>query len=170
MNINTQLIKKHKDDRGCFFEVPNITSDNIYQSSISISNKDVLRGLHYQNSPKMGKQINIVQGSIIECILDIRVNSESFGKHMLIHCNSDVNNCIYIPPGFAHGFLSLEDNTIIMYHQTAKYNKLGEGSIDPFDPSLQIEWGISKSDCIMSEKDRNCQSLLQYKNSNISWS
>lgn len=170
MKFSVNNFDKHEDSRGIFYEIPNIMNHQIFQSSISISKKDVLRGLHYQHSPEMGKQINILSGAILECIVDIRPQSDSFGKHKKMFCDPKRNSSIYIPPGFAHGFLTLENNTTIMYHQTAKYNKLGEGTISPFDTTLQINWGIEKGQCIMSERDMKSESFLQYKEKEIMWS
>ena len=169
MVLRKNNFTKYDDERGCFYEVPNITGTDIAQSSISISKKNVLRGLHFQYSPQMGKQINVLNGSILDCIVDLRLDSANYGTHEMILCSSKDNNSIYVPPGFAHGFLSLEDNTTVMYFQTSLYNKEGEGAICPFDEHLNIDWGIDRIDCIVSEKDKSAQSFVSFSNQNFNW-
>lgn len=169
-NLDINKFVKHTDHRGSFYEIPNFTKSQIYQSSISISNKNTIRGLHYQHKPEMGKQINILKGSILECIVDIRIGSDSFGKHIKIFCTPDDNSSVFIPPGFAHGFLSLEDDTKILYYQTAKHNTEGEGTINLFDEQLGIPWPIAMQDCLISERDLKAESIQSYKDRNIEWS
>lgn len=168
--INSYDILRHSDHRGSFFEVPNRTEAEIAQYSVSISNKGVLRGLHYQYQPPMGKQINIIKGSILDCVVDLRLSSPTYGKHKLILCTPEKNSSIYVPPGFAHGFLSLEDDTTILYLQTSLYNKKGEGGICPFDDHLKIDWGITREECVLSEKDSEAESFLEFTAKNFNWS
>lgn len=164
------VLKKYFDERGCFYEIPYLCESSA-QSSVSISKKNVLRGLHYQYNPPMGKQITVLKGSILDCIVDLRTNSSTYGVHKTILCDSNdgATNSFYVPPGFAHGFLSLEDDTTILYFQTALYNKEGEGAIDPFDSHLNIDWGIERENCILSEKDSNSESFLDFSKKNLNW-
>ena len=163
-------LKKYFDNRGCFYEVPYLC-EKPAQVSISVSKKNVLRGLHYQYEPAMGKQINVIKGSILDCIVDLRSESSTYGMHKLMTCSDKkgATNSVYVPPGFAHGFLSLEDDTTILYFQTQLYNKDGEGAINPFDDHLNIDWGISKKDCTLSEKDLNSEGFLDFTKKNFMW-
>lgn len=164
------LLKKRiiADKRGYFFEAYNRDTkkslvDVLFkQSSVSVSKKNVLRGMHYQFEQPMGKMINVIQGHIIEKILDVRKDSNTFGKIVTYEMNSSSDYSIYIPPGFAHGFLSLSDNTIVMYKQTAYYNPLGEGCINPLMSKLDFNWPIEKHKIIISEKDLNSPSFENY--------
>jgi len=162
-------IKKFVDHRGSFHEIPNITETSIAQYSISVSKKNVLRGLHYQYMPSMGKQINVIKGEILDCIVDIRIDSPLFGTHEIIHCTPDKNNSIYVKPGFAHGFLSLADDTTVLYLQTELYNPESDCAINPFSKHLNIDWGIPMSECIVSEKDCNAESFLDFSTKNLNW-
>jgi dTDP-4-dehydrorhamnose 3,5-epimerase len=167
--IATNNFEKFNDDRGCFYEIPNISNEEILQYSVSVSKKNVLRGLHYQYSPPMGKQINIIKGSILDCIVDLRRNSEFYGMHKMVYCSETDNNSLYIPPGFAHGFLSLEEDTTILYFQTSVYNKQGESGINPLDKTLNINWGLNKEDFIISEKDTKAKSFTEFTDTDFNW-
>jgi len=150
----------YKDERGYFFESYNIEEfekegiDVIFkQDNESRSQKGVLRGLHFQNPPfEQGKLIRVIKGSVLDVVVDIRRNSATYGK-WASNALSEENKLIYwIPPGFAHGFLALEDDTIFTYKCTDVYNRESEASIRWNDPDLGIEWGIK--DPAMSEKDK----------------
>lgn len=151
----------YEDDRGYFFESYNIEElekagiDVIFkQDNESRSRKGVLRGLHFQNPPfEQGKLVHVSKGSVLDVVVDIRKNSPTYGKWTSITLSEDNKMIYWIPPGFAHGFLALEDNTVFTYKCTDVYNKESEGSIRWNDPDLGIDWGIK--DPIMSEKDKN---------------
>ena len=163
----TKDIEKHIDDRGFFCELPIV--EGVKQYSISKSKCGVLRGLHYQYHEPMGKQIVVLSGRIIECIVDLRRETPTFGNKYIFECDRDNNSCFYVPVGYAHGFLSVEDNTELLYFQTARYNPRGEGSINPFDETLNINWGIQKEHCLLSERDSNAESFLSFSNKKIEW-
>lgn len=149
----------YEDERGHFFESYNknifsrqgITFDFV-QDNQSFSQKGVLRGMHFQNPPfEQGKLIRVISGSVFDVAIDIRKDSATYGKWSSVVL-SDVNKLMYwIPPGFAHGFLTLEDNTILTYKCTAVYNKASEGAIIWNDPELCINWGINNP--LVSAKD-----------------
>lgn len=155
------------DDRGSFFETYNEIDFKINdinfdfkQDNQSISNKYVLRGLHFQNPPyEQGKLLRVVKGSVIDIAVDIRKNSPFYGKYFSIELSHLNNLILWIPPGFAHGFLTLEDNTIFLYKCTQVYNKNSEESILWNDPDINIKWNIDNP--IISEKDKNA---LRFKN------
>jgi len=121
--------KVFKDDRGLFIKTYNqgIFKDlgldvDIKERYYSISNKNVIRGMHYQTPPEDHiKLVTVISGRILDVVLDIRQNSLTFGKYYSIEINGSEGKTIYIPQGFAHGFLALEDNTTVEYNQTTCY-------------------------------------------------
>ena len=139
----------HSDERGCFFEsfIENYFNEIVggiitfVQENQSYSNKNVLRGMHYQISPmQQGKLVRVVAGSVYDVALDIRKNSPSYGKwvsEILSGCNKKQ---LWIPAGFAHGFLSLEDNTQVIYKTTNYYSKEHEEVIRYDDSAFNISW------------------------------
>jgi dTDP-4-dehydrorhamnose 3,5-epimerase len=148
-----------EDERGHFYESykKELFENNgipfeFIQDNQSLSQKDVLRGLHFQNPPfAQGKLIRVIRGSALDVAVDIRKNSPTYGKYSSIVL-SEVNKLMYwVPSGFAHGFLTLEDNTILQYKCTALYNKESEGSLLWNDPNLKINWGINHP--LLSDKD-----------------
>ena len=157
------------DNRGYFFEsfnkdkfdaeVPNIS---FVQDNQSMSNKGVLRGFHFQIPPfEQGKLVRVIQGSVLDVAVDIRKGSPTYGQHKSILLSGENNLQFWIPPGFAHGFLTLEDNTIFSYKCTGPYSKESEGSILWNDKDLNIDWNISSP--IVSEKDQIAETFKQFK-------
>ncbi|MBE0642339.1 MAG: dTDP-4-dehydrorhamnose 3,5-epimerase [Bacteroidales bacterium] len=147
------------DDRGHFFEPFNAAvfaehglPTHFVQDNQSRSKAGVLRGLHLQLPPfAQGKLVRVVRGSALDVAVDLRTKSPSYGK-WISAVLSDVNHTmLWIPEGFAHGFLSLEDDTVFSYKCTAFYNKASEASIRWDDNALGIEWGIEKP--FLSDKD-----------------
>jgi dTDP-4-dehydrorhamnose 3,5-epimerase len=149
-----------EDERGHFFESyrkelfeKNDIPYEFIQDNQSLSNKNVLRGLHYQKPPfQQGKLIRVVKGSVLDVALDIRKKSSTYGKYNSIILSEKNKLMYWIPPGFAHGFLTLEDNTILQYKCTAPYNKESEGSLLWNDPVLNIEWTLKSP--VLSDKDK----------------
>ncbi len=154
--------KIYKDNRGLFTEVYKISSlleNNLnikfVQENLSISKRNVLRGLHFQIPPKAhGKLIRCSKGKIFDVAVDIRKNSKTFGKYFSKILMPDEFEMIYIPEGFAHGFLSLEDNSEIVYNMTGEYSKEHERGIIWNDKYINIDWPLSSTP-ILSEKDKN---------------
>ncbi|MAY84838.1 MAG: dTDP-4-dehydrorhamnose 3,5-epimerase [Flavobacteriales bacterium] len=152
--------KVFKDDRGFFFESYNrekmkeIGFDETFvQDNLSKSQKGVLRGMHFQKPPyAQGKLIQVIKGAVLDVVVDIRKNSETYGQHFSIEIDDKDKNQLYVPEGFAHGFLTLEDNTIFSYKCTNNYNKEAEGALMWNDPDLNISWPIENP--IISEKDQ----------------
>ena len=149
----------YKDDRGCFFEVykqsefkANGIEEDFCQDNHSISKKNVLRGMHYQTGPNaQGKLVTVVRGEILDVAVDMRKESPTYLKWISVVLSADNKKLFYIPAGFAHGFLSLTDDTDVVYKCTREYDKSVEGGIRFDDPTLAIDWGIK--DPILSEKD-----------------
>lgn len=148
------------DERGYFFESYNKErfakaglDMNFVQDNESKSSKGVLRGLHFQKPPfAQGKLVRAIKGSVMDVAVDIRKNSPTYGKWVSHILSEDNKEMFWIPEGFAHGFLTLEDETIFSYKCTNFYNKESEGGIIWNDPDINIEWNIRNP--ILSEKDK----------------
>jgi len=154
--------KVFEDDRGYFYESFNKErllevgiELEFVQDNQSLSSKGVLRGLHFQNPPyEQGKLIRVITGSVLDVAVDIRKDSPTYGKWVSVELNADNKIMFWIPPGFAHGFVTLEDNTTFFYKCTGLYNYESEGGILWNDPDLNINWKIN--DPLLSEKDKVC--------------
>jgi dTDP-4-dehydrorhamnose 3,5-epimerase len=150
----------YEDTRGYFFECYHKEKFRelgikyeFVQDNQSLSQKNVLRGLHFQKPPyEQGKLVRVFSGRVLDVAVDIRKNSPTYGKWHSTILDPLIKNMYWIPPGFAHGFLTLEDNTVFFYKCTQVYNKESEGAILWNDPVLNIKWGISHP--ILSEKDK----------------
>lgn len=147
------------DSRGFFFESFNKKKYedagmkfDFVQDNISKSNQGTIRGLHYQiGDYAQGKLCQVLTGSVMDVAVDIRSGSPTYGKHVAVELTGDNHKQIWIPPGFAHGFSVLEDNTIFSYKCTALYSKKDERSILYNDSDLNIDWKINQP--VISEKD-----------------
>ncbi len=160
-----------KDERGYFLETWNkltfsklINEEvNFIQENSLYSNLGVLRGLHYQKHPmSQGKLLQVFRGSIFDVIVDLRENSKTFSKYSSVFLNSKDEYLLWIPKGFAHGFLSMENNTKVIYKVTNHWNKEYEKSIIWNDQELDISWPLKKIAIdypILSEKDKKASSL-----------
>ncbi|WP_234735177.1 dTDP-4-dehydrorhamnose 3,5-epimerase [Tellurirhabdus bombi] len=155
-----------EDERGAFFESYNQQvfeqlglPTNFVQDNQSFSTKGVLRGLHFQNEPfAQGKLVRVISGKVMDIAVDIREDSPTFGKYETFILDPKQNNMVYIPTGFAHGFVALEDS-IFSYKCTNVYNKGAESGIIWNDPDLNIDWNIDNP--IVSAKDQELASLRQ---------
>lgn len=147
------------DARGYFFESYNESvfkqngiNATFIQDNQSLSNTGVLRGLHFQSPPfDQGKLVRVITGAVLDVAVDIRKNSSTYGEHIAIELTEENKTMFYIPPGFAHGFLTLKDNTIFSYKCTNLYHKASEGTVLWNDKDLKINWNISNP--LLSEKD-----------------
>lgn len=152
--------KKFEDHRGFFTETYKRSEfvdfgidEHFVQANHSVSKKGVLRGLHYQLAPHaQGKLVRVVSGKVWDVAVDIRKNSPTFGQWVGVELSGDDDKFFYIPPGFAHGFISLTDDVHFMYKCTAEYNKEAERAIRYDDPDLAIDWP-SIEEIIISDKD-----------------
>lgn len=151
----------YSDERGLFFETYNKIffesldiKPEFIQDNQSISHKNILRGLHFQNPPfEQGKFVRVARGAVLDVIVDIRKSSPSFGQHYMVRLDDSNNLMLWIPPGFAHGFLSLENHTVFLYKVTNIYNKSSESGIRWNDPDLNINWQIENP--LVSSRDAN---------------
>lgn len=151
------------DDRGYFMESFN---ENTFQKGIgqaihfvqdnqSFSSKGVLRGLHYQvGEHSQAKLVRVLSGEVLDVAVDIRPNSKTFGEHVSVLLTADNQTQFFVPRGFAHGFLVLSDTATFFYKCDNFYNKESEGGIIYNDKTLNIDWGFSESQLIISEKDK----------------
>lgn len=147
-------LETYIDSRGFFVEkynteIHNLLVQNWVKENFSVSHKNVLRGLHFQYKTPQAKLIHCINGKILDVIVDLRETSESFGKHFYYYLKYD--QILFVPEGFAHGFLSLEDNTIVEYKCNKFYRPDDEYTLIWNDPDLNINWGVEKP--ILSEKD-----------------
>jgi len=150
------------DYRGCFYTSYNeaefkekVGDYNFIQDNESISHEGVVRGMHYQEGEyAQAKLVRVIKGSAIDVIVDIRTDSPTFGKHLVVELDDDSKTQLMIPRGFAHGFMALEDDTIFAYKIDNVYNPLAERGIIYNDPNLNIDWNqyYTKS-LIVSGKD-----------------
>ena len=148
-----------KDERGYFFEsfrqseFYNRLNKNFVQDNEVFSKEpNIIRGLHYQIDRTQGKLIYVVSGAIKDIAVDIRVGSPNFGKSFIATLTSEDHKMLYVPEGFAHGYLVLEQNTIVHYKCTNYYDFESEYGIRWNDPDISIDWGVS--DPVLSKKDK----------------
>jgi len=149
-----------RDDRGYFFESYNQArfieaglDMNFVQDNESKSQRGVLRGLHFQNPPfAQGKLVRVIKGAVLDIAVDIRKDSPTYGQHYKLELSESNKLMFWIPAGFAHGFVTLENDTIFSYKCTNIYNKEAEGSILWNDAGLAIDWCMENP--VLSEKDK----------------
>jgi dTDP-4-dehydrorhamnose 3,5-epimerase len=161
--------KIFEDVRGYFLESYNVNDfkkngmhTNFVQDNESNSSKGVLRGLHFQFPPyAQTKLIKAVTGSVLDVAVDIRKDSKTYAKYYSVILTGKNKKMFYIPEGFAHGFLALEDNTTIQYKCSNFYNKECDASIIWNDPTINIDWGIDYEP-IISEKDKLGMKLANF--------
>lgn len=161
--------KVFNDARGYFFESwrkedfdKNVAPTNFIQDNESRSSFGVLRGLHYQTGEySQAKLVRVIRGRVVDVAVDIRKSSPTFGKHVMVELSEDNKRQLFIPRGFAHGFLVLSDIAIFTYKVDNVYSPEHEASIRWNDPSLAIEWPIDPKDVVTSEKDLRGKSLQE---------
>ncbi|WDF54913.1 dTDP-4-dehydrorhamnose 3,5-epimerase [Mucilaginibacter sp. KACC 22063] len=150
-----------QDSRGYFYESYNkkkfadagIDVDFV-QDNQSFSQKGTLRGLHAQANPfAQGKLVRVLQGSVLDVAVDIRKNSPTYGQHYTVELTGENKKQFWVPAGFLHGFVTLEDDTIFMYKVTNYYDKNSEIGVIWNDPTLGIGWGVNEAEILLSPKD-----------------
>jgi len=160
----------HHDERGAFsemfkrsaFEEAGITLDFVQDNLVS-SCRHVLRGLHYQLPPKVqGKLVSVIRGEILDVAVDLRRTEPTFGAAVTAHLTSENGEMLWVPPGFAHGYLVLSETADVWYKVTGEYAPTLDRGIRWDDPAVTIPWPIS--DPVLSKKDRNLPSLAQAEN------
>ena len=167
------------DNRGFFMEsyskkdFSEIGMDvEFVQDNHSKSKKGVLRGLHFQMQHVQGKLVRVTAGSVLDVAVDLRKDSPTFGKYYLVELTADNKKMFYIPPGFAHGFLTLEDNTEFQYKCTDYYAPEFDSGVLWNDSDIGIEWnfekyGLSAEEILLSDKDKKQQTLKEFIESGV---
>jgi dTDP-4-dehydrorhamnose 3,5-epimerase len=158
------------DDRGFFREwfkseaIKNVTGHDfgIEQANISLSSKGTLRGIHYSIAPRgQAKWVTCASGAIKDVIVDIRPESPTFGKWVDVELRGDSGKAVLIGEGLGHGFIALEDNTVVAYLVSTAFSPSHEFEINPLDEKIAIEWGMQISDLKISDKDLNAPTLAE---------
>ena len=151
------------DDRGYFFESYNKErfetligqSVNFIQDNEAFSNKGALRGLHFQKGEhSQAKLVRVTQGSVIDVAVDLRPESKTFLKHISVELSSQNKKQLFVPRGFAHGYVVISDTAVFNYKCDNKYNKASEGGVIYNDKDLNIDWKLDANEFIISEKDK----------------
>ncbi len=157
-----------EDERGSFFESFNekvfeeLTGlqVNFIQDNQSISKRGVIRGLHYQKGVyAQAKLVRVIQGEVLDVVVDLRTDSLTYGKHFSIRLNDKNNFQLFIPRGFAHGFSVLSETAIFGYKCDNYYHQSSESGIRYNDPELNIDWKLDISEIHLSEKDKELSSM-----------
>ena len=154
----------NKDNRGYFFESFNSEDfktlglpTKFLQDNQAFSKKGTLRGLHYQLKYPQGKLVRVIQGEVFDVAVDIRRGSPSFGNYMEVHLSDKINKIMYIPEGFAHGYVVLSKTAIFQYKCTEIYHAEDEYGLLWNDKDLNIKWPVKNP--ILSQKDKNLPTL-----------
>lgn len=164
--------KVFQDKRGFFLESYNqktfieLTGQNInfVQDNESFSAKGVLRGLHYQTGEfAQAKLVRVIKGIVLDVAVDIRKESPTFKQYVSVKLSEDNKKQLFIPRGFAHGFIVLSDKAILSYKCDNFYNKASERGIIFSDPTLNIDWELQKNEFIISERDMNLPNIENAK-------
>ena len=178
------MIVKETNLEGCFIIKPKVIQDkrgyflesfnqavfkeglnrdiNFVQDNESYSSKGVLRGLHYQKGDyAQAKLVRVIKGKILDVVVDLRADSPTFSKHISIELSEDNKTQLFIPRGFAHGFIVLSDTAIFSYKCDNFYNKASEGGVIYNDKDLNIDWKLDEKEFIVSGKDLELPTLKQ---------
>ena len=178
------MIVKETNLEGCFIIKPKVIQDkrgyflesfnqavfkeglnrdiNFVQDNESYSSKGVLRGLHYQiGDYAQAKLVRVIKGKILDVVVDLRTDSPTFSKHISIELSEDNKTQLFIPRGFAHGFIVLSDTAIFSYKCDNFYNKVSEGGVIYNDKDLNIDWKLDEKEFIVSEKDLELPTLKE---------
>lgn len=163
-DVKVLVPKKHGDHRGFFSETYNrkslaeagIDVDFVQDNQSLSAEKGTVRGLHFQTPPfAQAKLVRVVRGSVFDVAVDLRRDSPTYGKHVGVVLSADAWNQIYVPAGFAHGVMTLEPDTELLYKVSDYYAPQHDKGLLWNDRDLGIEWPLAESDVILSEKDRN---------------
>ena len=161
---------RHGDARGFVSEVwkhstlaaAGIAADFVQDNPSYSRDAGVLRGLHFQRPPHaQGKLVRVVRGRILDVVVDIREGSPTFGQHVTAELSAANWHQIWVPRGFAHGFLTLEPDTEVLYKVDAEYDRAADGGIAWNDPALSIAWPLPPGGPILSEKDATAPRLAE---------
>ena len=155
--------QRHLDGRGFFVEAYNkraLAAAGIHatfvQDNVSVSTSvGTLRGLHFQTGPyAQAKLVSVLKGSVRDVVVDLRQNSPCYGQHFSITLTATGGEQLFIPAGFAHGFITLDENTIFTYKVSNYYSRAHEAGVHFADPTLAIQWGVAAENVLISERDQ----------------
>lgn len=161
------------DPRGYFFESFNRQrfqketgfDIDFVQDNQSSSQRGVLRGLHFQHGAfAQSKLVRVLQGEVLDLAVDLRKNSSTYGKHLAVRLSGNSHTQLFVPKGFAHGFVVLSETAVFFYKCDNYYNKASEGGIIYNDPALGIDWQLPPEELILSDKDKALPTLKQIEN------
>ena len=161
--LKVVLGKTHLDSRGAFRELFLKNKNKSFQSifwCMSKSKKNVLRGLHIQKKINQAKYVSVVKGKIFDVVLDLRKNSKTFGKYFTIILSDKNSKSLYIPKGFAHGFMGMEKENYVVYGNSNYRSKKNEAGIFWNDKDLKIKWPTKKP--LVSKKDKKNLSFMEF--------
>lgn len=162
----------HADERGYFMEsfradeFTRLTGvePHFVQENESLSRRGVVRGLHYQLPPyAQAKLVRVVRGEVWDVAVDLRRSSPTFGEHLAVRLSAENRRQLYIPEGFAHGFVALSEEAVLQYKCSEYYHPEAEGGVAWDDATLAIEWPIAAEDVMLSAKDRQHPALVAAK-------
>lgn len=165
------LVKSHevRDNRGSF--VKYLAEDTFHEigmefkvseTILSSSAKNVIRGLHFQISNPQAKFVTVLKGRVYDVIVDLRMGSPTFKRWLGVWLDGEGHDALFVPPGFAHGFVSLEDGTLMLYQCHGAYDKETDAGIRFDDSEISIDWPIAHEDAILSDRDLCLMSLKEY--------
>jgi len=163
--------KRHRDDRGWFSESYHksrlhnigITCDFVQDNQSSSIRAGTLRGLHFQLPPAaQAKLLTVIRGKILDVVVDIRRGSPTYGKYVSAELSSESGHQLYVPVGFAHGFLTLEKDALVMYKVSQYYAPAHDTGIRWNDPDVACPWPFKDADVIVSERDRRLPLLREF--------
>ncbi|SEH92935.1 dTDP-4-dehydrorhamnose 3,5-epimerase [Mycolicibacterium rutilum] len=166
----------HADTRGVFFEWFTDAAFrgfaehplDLRQANCSVSAAGVLRGLHFaQVPPSQAKYVTCLRGAVYDVVVDIRVGSPTFGRWDAVRLDDRDRRTVYLSEGLGHAFLSLEDESTVMYLCSAGYDPQREHTVDPLDPAIGIEWPVAPDAVILSDRDRQAPTLEQARAQNL---
>jgi dTDP-4-dehydrorhamnose 3,5-epimerase len=165
------VLKRHVDDRGWFSEIfheqrlraVGVTCRFVQDNQSSSTRTGTLRGLHFQLPPAaQAKLVTVLKGRILDVAVDVRRGSPTFGKYVSTELSSESGRQVYIPIGFAHGFLTLEDDVVVMYKTSDYYAPANDSGICWNDPDIAFPWPLKGTDIITSDKDRQLPKLKEF--------
>jgi dTDP-4-dehydrorhamnose 3,5-epimerase len=172
LNVPRIIIpKRHVDSRGWFSETCHeqrlhelgITCRFVQDNQSHSRRAGTLRGLHFQLPPAaQAKLVSVLRGQILDVVVDVRRGSPTYGKHVATELSSESGRQLYIPAGFAHGFLTLEDDVVVMYKVSNYYAPAQDSGIRWNDPDIAIAWPVKDADFIISDKDRRLPMLKDF--------
>jgi dTDP-4-dehydrorhamnose 3,5-epimerase len=172
MNLPRVIVpKRHMDSRGWFSETfreaqlreLGITCRFVQENQSYSRRAGTLRGMHFQNPPaEQAKLISVLRGRVLDVMIDVRRGSPTFGKYASIEISADSGRQLFIPAGFAHGFLTLEDEVIVTYKVSNFYSPPHESGIRWDDADVGVQWPMSPRDIILSDKDRQLPPLKTF--------